>query len=206
MPNILGTLGAVIAMKSPIPNRKALFDIGIAGPLAGLVLAIPAVAIGLHFSELRPLSQLPSQGMIHLGEPALFRWISEYVLGAVPSTHDVILHPAAFAGWAILFVTSINLFPVGQLDGGHMLYAMVGRRAKHVSWLVIIGLLYLGLRVNPMWFGFVAMILLFIFRHPAPLDNVTPIGRTRWLLGLLTFLLMSVCFSPVPFDLDIPSP
>lgn len=205
MPNILGTLGAVIAMRSPIPNRKALFDIGVAGPLVGLALALPAIIVGLHFSEIRPMNEIAGKETLYLGEPALFSWLSEKILGPIPSTQDVFLHPAAFAGWAVLFVTSINLFPVGQLDGGHMLYAMIGRRARIVSWGVVLGLVYLAFRINPMWFGFVVMILLFIFRHPAPVDDVTPIGRTRWLLGILTYVLMAVCFSAVPFDFRPPS-
>ena len=204
MPNILGTLGAVITMKSPIPNRKALFDIGIAGPLVGLAFAIPALVIGLLLSEVKELPK-DAQGLF-LGEPLLFTWLSDWIVGPIPESHDIFLHPIAFAGWAALFVTSINLFPIGQLDGGHMLYAMLGIQARKISWLAVAALAFLGIQFEPMWFFFMALILIFVFRHPAPIDDQTPISLNRWKLAIFTYVLMALCFSPVPFDFRFSPP
>jgi membrane-associated protease RseP (regulator of RpoE activity) len=199
MPNILGTMGAVIAMKSPMPNRKALFDIGVAGPLAGLAVAIPAILIGLHYST---VETLPKEGVhLYLGEPLLFQWLATHVFGTLPKDHDLFLHPIAFAGWAALFVTSINLFPAGQLDGGHVMFAMLGPRAKYVSWLVAAALCYLGFAYQPMWFIFTVLIFLFMFRHPSPIDPVTQLDRKRIVIGVLTFALQVICFVPIPFEL-----
>lgn len=198
MPNILGTMGAVIAIKSPIPHRRALFDIGISGPLVGLVFAFPAIVLGLTLSEVQ---FVPKDGMsLFLGEPLAFQWLAHLIHGPLPQGQDILLHPIAFAGWAALFVTSINLLPVGQLDGGHIVHAILGRNAKWVSWFVIAALIYLGHQYHPMWYIFTVIILLFVFRHPDPIDPVAPINRKRLLLGLFTYLLMILCFTPIPFE------
>ncbi len=199
MPNILGTMGAVIAMKSPIPSRKALFDIGVTGPLVGLALAIPACAIGLYFSEVKTLPK-GGENLI-LGEPLLFQWLSMFILGPIPEGKDVYLHPIAFAGWATFFVTAINLFPVGQLDGGHVMYALIGERnAKRVAWAVAAFMGYLAMQYHSMWFFFLVMILLFVWKHPPPIDDKIPISSGRKWLGVFTFFLLGVCFTPVPFE------
>lgn len=202
MINALGTLGAVIAIKSPIPSRRALFDIGVAGPLVGLALAIPAILVGLQYSPVLPVPE-HSFG-VFLGEPLLFQWLSRLVLGELAPGYDVYLHPIAFAGWAALFVTAINLFPVGQLDGGHVLYAIFGPGARRFKWLVIIGLAYLGYRFDTMWFIFLLLVLILLARHPAPIDDQTPLDRRRIWIGVCAFLLMVVCFSPVPFEVRQP--
>lgn len=199
MPNLFGTMGAVIKMKSPIPSRKALFDIGVAGPLAGMVLAIPVSVIGIYLSDIRPVSALATG--LRLGEPLLFSGLVHLIKGPIQEGSDLLLHPIAFAGWAVFFVTAMNLLPVGQLDGGHMLYAMFGtKRAKRLSWLTLAALLFLAIKFSPMWYPLIALILLFVFRHPRPLEDALPIGRARIIVGLLTFLLMIVSFSPVPID------
>ncbi len=200
MLNIFGTMGAVIAIRGAIPSRKALFDIGIAGPLVGLALAIPAVALGIHFSEVEPT---PTGGMhVLLGEPLLFTWLSTLIKGPLPESVSVMLHPAGMAGWVLIFVTAMNLFPAGQLDGGHILYAMVGPRRAHLaSYLVIAALLLLGWRAHPMWYMFAVLVYFFSRRHPAPVDDVTPLDRTRLVLGVLAFGIMIICFSPVPIEI-----
>ncbi len=198
-PTILGTMGAVIAMRSPIPSRKALFDIGVAGPLAGLVLAVPAIAIGLFFSELKPVSD--DSMRVFLGEPLLFRWVSAKIVGPIPAGYDIFLHPVAFAGWAVLIITAINLFPVGQLDGGHLAYALFGRRARFISWVFVAVLVYLGIRYQPSWFIFAALILLIAWRHPPPLDDATPIDLPRKGIAFVVFVLFLLSFTPVPFEL-----
>ena len=118
-----GTLGAVIRMEGSLTSRKAIFDTGVAGPLTSLILSIPAIAIGLKFSTLIPTAQV-KEGTLRLADPYLFSIIQQLVLGEVPQNVDVMLHPIGYAGWVGLFVTSLNLFPVGQLDGGHIAYAL----------------------------------------------------------------------------------
>ena len=126
-----GTLGAVIRMESTIPSRKALFDTGAAGPLISFCLSIPAIVVGLRLSEAVPVSQL-REGTIRLADPLLFSLIQRFVIGQVPENYDVILHPIGYAGWVGLFVTALNLLPVGQLDGGHIAYAFFGKRSRAV--------------------------------------------------------------------------
>jgi membrane-associated protease RseP (regulator of RpoE activity) len=196
-PNILGTMGTVIAIRSAIPSRKALFDIGVAGPLVGLALAVPAIAIGLFFSNVVPVSS--DRIGLFLGEPLLFQWLSKEIVGPIPAGFDTLLHPVAFAGWAVLFVTALNLLPTGQLDGGHVVYALLGKKAKYVSWGMIPLLAWLGYAYHPMWYIFL-LILFLIWKHPPPIDDETPIDETRKWIALLIFVLFVVCFVPVPFD------
>lgn len=142
-PFILGTFGAVIKMRSPVSSKRALFDIGVAGPLSGVVVAIPAIIIGLRLSEIRAVSDL--DGGLHLGSSLLFLLLARIAVGIIPKGHDIVLHSVAFAGWIGLLVTMLNLLPVGQLDGGHVTYAVLGRRwhAKIVSGILPL-LLLLG--------------------------------------------------------------
>ncbi|MEK7727695.1 MAG: site-2 protease family protein, partial [candidate division KSB1 bacterium] len=125
-----GTLGAVIRMDARMPNRRALFDIGVAGPLAGLALTLPAIYFGLKMSTLMPVSG--AEGTITLGDSLLFKALSDLALGPLPEGQDTLLHPLAYAGWAGLFVTALNLLPIGQLDGGHILYALLGDRGQKI--------------------------------------------------------------------------
>ena len=124
-PFILGTFGAVIKMRSPVSTKRALFDIGVAGPLSGVIVAIPAIIVGLRLSEIRAVSEL--KGGLTLGSSLLFSLLSRVSVGSVPDGYDIVLHSVAFAGWIGLLVTMINLLPVGQLDGGHVTYAVLGR-------------------------------------------------------------------------------
>ncbi len=199
MLNILGTLGAVIAIKGQIPHRKGLFDIGVAGPLVGLFFGIPAIFLGLLFSDVIPT---PTNGpQILLGEPLLFQAIVWIVKGPIPENMSVFLHPLAFAGWASLLVTSINLIPAGQLDGGHMVYAMFGpRKARLLSWLMIFILLIMGFLFHKMWLLFSLLVFFLARKHPSPMDDQTPLDHRRFQLGLFTYLLMILCFSPIPLE------
>src|SRR4030042_3538250 len=121
-----GTLGAVIRMESAISSRKALFDTGVAGPLTSLLLSIPAIGIGLKLSEVVPASQI-KEGALRLADPLLFSFIQRLVLGEISENYEILLHPIGFAGWVGLFVTSLNLLPIGQLDGGHIAYGLFGK-------------------------------------------------------------------------------
>ncbi len=193
-----GTLGAVIRMESHIASRKALFDTGAAGPLTSLCLSIPAIISGLSLSEVIPSSQI-KEGTLRLADPLLFSIIQHLVLGQIPEHHEVILHPIGYAGWVGLFVTALNLLPVGQLDGGHIAYAIFGKRSRTVFILTIAFMACITVFYNPGWFLLLILIILFGFRHPAPLDDETPLDGKRKLLGGITFLAFVLSFTPAPF-------
>jgi membrane-associated protease RseP (regulator of RpoE activity) len=222
-----GTLGAFIQLKQPPRNRKVLLDIGLAGPLAGLVVAIPVLLIGLSLSKIGtlPVSPLTASGeglegnsLLYLGAKYLvtgemlpspvdygdtnpvFYWIRYILLGQpIPyGGRDVMLHPMAWAGWAGLLVTALNLIPAGQLDGGHMIYVLLGRNVKRLWPIIVIVLLGMGWLIWDGWFIWAAMIFFMGRRVAQPLDEITPLdGKRRWLalLGLILFVLV---FIPVP--------
>ncbi len=196
-----GTLGAVIRMEHVVPNRKALFDVGVAGPLAGLVVAIPVTLYGLAHSSVVPLNNL-AEGTLQLGDSLLFKFLSYLMIGPVPKGYDVVLHPAAYAGWVGLLVTALNLLPVGQLDGGHVVYAMLGgKRSRLVFYLallafvVILVFFYWGCALM------VIFVVLFALKHPPPLDDWTPIGKKRVIIGIFVLVIFFLSFTPVPFKL-----
>lgn len=193
-----GTLGAVIRMEGHLSSRKAIFDTGVAGPLTSLILSIPAIAIGLKFSTLIPASQI-KEGTLRLADPFLFSLIQQLVLGDVPENVDVMLHPIGYAGWVGLFVTALNLFPVGQLDGGHIAYALFGRKSRLVYLIAIAAMGFITIFYNPGWFLLFILMILFGFRHPTPLDDLTPIDRKRKVMGGLMFLVFLLSFTPSPF-------
>jgi membrane-associated protease RseP (regulator of RpoE activity) len=143
VPTFIGTMGAIIRMRSVVRDRRILFDIGVAGPLAGMVVAIPVSIVGLLHSRVIEIAS--GEGGITLGDSLLFVWISDWIFGPLPDTHTVLLHPVAFAGWLGFFVTSLNLIPIGQLDGGHVAYGVLGPRHRLLSRLVFLGLLFWGL-------------------------------------------------------------
>lgn len=199
-----GTIGAIIKMKSPMKNRRVLFDIGITGPICGLVLSIPIIAIGLKLSRMVDVNQLSKPGFLVLGDSILFNIIQYVVWGPVPEGKDLVLHPMAFAGWVGLFITALNLLPIGQLDGGHVVYAVFGKkRAEKIFKLTIAGMAVIILFLNPGWFLLVALILLFGFKHPPPLDDHTPLDKNRKIIGILTMIIFILSFTPVPFPVEI---
>lgn len=196
LPPLPGTLGAFIRMRTPPRDRRVLFDVGAAGPWAGLLVAVPAVLYGLANSELRPIP--PSFSGIYFGDSLLFKSLSWIAFGPIPYGFDIILHPVALAGWFGLFVTVLNLLPVGQLDGGHVVYAMFGRNHWGIarSFLVmIVGMGFLG------WTGWFvwAVLLMFIgIDHPPTVDRDRQLDRLRLALGWLTLLILVLTFIPVP--------
>lgn len=195
-----GTFGAVIKMKGLIPDKRALFDIGAAGPLVGLLFSIPAIIIGLILSDVRPVPSDTSQ-YLGLGEPILFSFISKLVLGNLPEGMDIYLHPVAFAGWAGLFVTALNLLPIGQLDGGHVMYALLGKKSKIVYTIGILIFCVIAILLYPGWMVFAVLLLLFGFRHPAPIDEQSTLDPKRRILGIILFIIFFVSFTPVPLKL-----
>lgn len=195
-----GTFGAVIKMKGHIPDKRALFDIGATGPIMGLVFSIPAIIIGLILSDVRPVPSDTSQ-YLGLGEPILFSFISKLVFGHLPDGMDIYLHPVAFAGWAGLFVTALNLLPIGQLDGGHILYALLGKKSAIVYRIGIFLFCVIAILLYPGWMVFAILLLIFGFRHPAPTDEATNLDRKRRILGVILFIIFLTSFTPVPLKL-----
>lgn len=203
IPFALGTFGAFIKMKSLSPTRRAAFDVAVAGPLAGLAVAVPALLIGLQYSEVVSTGQAPPMmmGGADAGSSLLFALLAKIALGeAVLEGHRLVLHPVAFAGWLGLLVTALNLMPVGQLDGGHMAHALLGRRRAYSAGVAtLVALVILGLFV---WGGllFWALIIYFIAgtRDAPPLNDVSRLDRGRVVLGALAFVLLLAILLPVP--------
>jgi membrane-associated protease RseP (regulator of RpoE activity) len=193
-----GTLGAVIRMESTVSTRKALFDTGVAGPLTSLCLSIPAIVIGLRLSELIPASQV-REGVLRLADPPLFSLIQRLVLGEISEKYEILLHPIGFAGWVGLFVTALNLLPIGQLDGGHIAYALFGRKSRLISLVAITVMAFITIFYNPGWLLLLILMILFGFRHPAPMDDQTPLDGKRKLIGAIAFLAFLLSFTPTPF-------
>ena len=196
-PHFIGTFGAVIRMRSPIMNRKALFDIGVAGPIAGFIVAIPALIVGLHLSTV--IADDRAFGL-HLGEPLVLQFLSWLTFGSLPQGYDVLLHPVAFAGWFGLFVTSLNLIPIGQLDGGHVAYALWGERQRTMALGILPILLVLGFVGWPGWFLWAGMAGLVGLGHPPVEDPQAMLGPTRIWVGRAALAIFILSFAPVPFS------
>ena len=197
--SFLGTLGAVIKMRLRTGERRVLYDIGIAGPLAGFVVAVPVTMIGLGLSH---VSTAPSaMSGLMLGESLLFRFLERVVLGPLGVNDVVMLHPVALAGWTGLFVTGLNLIPVGMLDGGHVGYGLLGRRSIWLALAGMAGIAALAVFVFPGWYLWLGLLLLLGVRHPASRLPSEPIDRGRIALGIATLILFILCFVPKPFSL-----
>lgn len=197
---LTGTLGAFIRIKSRIPNKIALFDIGIAGPIAGFIVAVPALVIGLLLSRIDRLPE-DASSLVELGEPLLFRFAAWLVWGDIADGYSINMHPMAFAAWFGLLATALNLFPVAQLDGGHISYAVLGRRSTLVTLLMIgvaIGLTF----VSSSWIAWTVMLVIMIAtmgpRHPPTLDEDEPLDAGRLILAAIAMVILVVCFTPAP--------
>ena len=201
-PPFLGTFGAFIRIKSPVYLKRQIFDVGANGPLTGFALALPALVIGLAFSKAAPLPASPDA--ISFGEPLLFRALSALFFPRVAEGSSLILHPVGFAGWVGLLVTAINLMPIGQLDGGHVAYAILGRRAAALSRLMMLFLAAMGLFFHLTWLVLAVVILVFELRsrmglrHPPVLDEDAPLGRKRIVLSFVILLIFVLSFIPDP--------
>lgn len=197
-PQLVGTFGAIIRMRGPIRNRKALFDIGVSGPLAGFAVAIVALLIGLHLSTVVVDVGLPDT--FRLGGSLLLDAFVWLFVGNIPVGHVLDLHPVASAAWFGLFITSLNLIPIGQLDGGHVAYALWGDKQRTVAFSLLPILFVLGFAGWPGWFIWIAMAGLFGFGHPPIADPESALGPKRIWLGRLTILIFILTFSPVPIS------
>lgn len=204
VPTIFGTMGAFIRLKGPVKNRRSLFDVGVSGPLAGLVFTIPILFIGLATSDLGP----PPAGMYLLEGNSLFYFLSKLMVFGqfLPSNGiDVQLNQLAFAGWAGLFVTGLNLIPIGQLDGGHIAYTLFGNAARRLYWPLIIGLVLIAIFTQT-WSWTLWIFLLFFFGrvYAEPLDDVTPLDPRRRLIAYLALFIFVLVFVPIPIMIVTP--
>ncbi len=194
---LFGTMGAVIVQRAPFEDRRSLFDIGVAGPLAGLVVALPLLVYGLATSKVGPIPP----GSLMEGNSILYLAIKYLIFGRILPGHglDVSLNPVAWAAWGGLLITSLNLLPIGQLDGGHTLYALLGKRAWPVAFGVVLLLVVMGF-VWQGWFLWAVLVLVFGVRHPAPLNDLSPMGLKRTLVGIGVLVLFVLTFTPIPFS------
>ena len=198
---LTGTLGAFIRIREPIPTKPMLFDIGIAGPIAGFLVAVPALFIGLSMSRVVALPEDFSG--FSLGEPLLFQLASKLLWGTPPEGYSINMHPMAFAAWFGLLATALNLFPIGQLDGGHISYAVIGRKSSHVTMAMVCVAAVLAY-FSPSWIVWTGLILAMLFafgrHHPRTFDEEVPLDRTRVALALFAVAMFILCFTPTPIE------
>ncbi len=197
-PFLIGTFGAFIRMQAPT-NRRALFDVGAAGPWAGFFVAVPAVLYGLTLSTVGPLPLEQEPGGLLLGDSLVFMTLARMALDVSPSEVMITLHPVALAGWFGLFVTFLNLLPVGQLDGGHVVYALLGRFHRMVARAGLMMILGLALLGWPGWLIWAVLVVMIGLDHPPTLDD-TPLDPARRVAAWLTIGLFIACFMPVPIE------
>jgi membrane-associated protease RseP (regulator of RpoE activity) len=195
--SLVGTLGAVIRIRSPFPNRRALFDIGIAGPIAGFVVCLPALVLGIREAQVIP-TPAPSPTMLSLGDPLLLQWAAQWIKGDISDGHTLLFGPLGMAAWFGLLLTALNLIPVGQLDGGHVTYALFRGWALHISRLAYLSCLAL-LWFRPTWLVWSIVLFFLGRRHPPTLNDSAPLGLGRVFVAILGFAIFVVCFTPDPF-------
>jgi Zn-dependent protease len=196
----IGTFGAVIGMEPRRGSRRDIFDIGISGPIAGLVPTLIFLVLGLHWSRV----DIVPPGAMQYGDPLLVKWLVARMFGAIPPGCAVTPHPVAFAAWVGLLITSLNLIPVGQLDGGHVLYGMLRQKAHGVATLMLGAAIAAALIFNcwQQWWLMLVLLCVLGARHPPTADDSVPLGRLRCLLGILMFAFVPIGFTPHPVDLE----
>jgi membrane-associated protease RseP (regulator of RpoE activity) len=199
---LTGTLGAVIKIREPFPTRTALFDIGVAGPIGGFMVLVPALFLGLAMSNTVPA---PTEGpLLTLGEPLLFRLGATVMFGTVPDGATINMHPMVFAAWFGMLATALNLLPFGQLDGGHITYATLGRWATPISIATVASALLMNVLVSSSWafmtLMMVAMLVLLGPRHPSVIDEYEPLGSGRRMIAVLAVIMFILCFTPAPIE------
>lgn len=199
-PTIIGTFGAVIKSKSPIWNRRDLIELGAAGPIAGCVVAMVWLVYGLmHATPANPDdAPIKAMGFFMQGESVIVRFLTPLLAGDIPQGFVYIFPEAAVAGWAGLLLTAMNLLPIGQLDGGHIVYGLLPDMQKKLGWVAVVGLLLLGMQ-SSMWWLFAFMGLAFGVGHPPTLQDNLPVSRTTTIIGTVAMVILILSFTPVPF-------
>lgn len=203
-----GTMGAVIVMPPRTPDRQSLFDIGATGPIAGLIPTLGLCAYGLHLSDI--VANDSVENTITLGDPLILQWMADWILGPIPEGHTILIHPIGFAGWVGLLVTALNLIPIGQFDGGHILYALLREKAHTFSTALanILTVLVLGAFIAHQWGGYenyywtwwlmVLLMRLIGTRHPPTLNDAKPLSLGRTVVGWLLLLFVPIGLTPTP--------
>lgn len=198
---LTGTAGAFIRIREPITTKRALFDIGIAGPLAGFAVAVPALFLGLYLS--RVVEVPPDFQGLSLGEPLLFKAASHLLWGTLPDSLSVNMHPMAFAAWFGLLATALNLIPIGQFDGGHIAYAALGRHAHRVTIASLVATVGLSI-YSSSWIAWtviaIGLLVAFGWRHPSVWDEEVPLDTRRRWMALLALAIFVLCFTPAPIE------
>jgi membrane-associated protease RseP (regulator of RpoE activity) len=194
-PTLIGTMGAFIRIRSPIYNRKALFDVGLAGPVVGFLFAIPALAIAVFYSRVVPSSE--AHASIVFGQPLALQLLAAGLRPAVRAG-DLLLHPVGRAAWVGLFATALNLLPGGQLDGGHILYAAASKYHRRITLGVALLLIPLGLFFWRGWVLWSVILLALGFRHPPLLNQWEPLDRKRLIWTGIAVVMFILCFMPMP--------
>jgi len=195
-PPIIGTFGAIIKMKPPIPDKRSLIDIGASGPIGGFIIAIIACVIGLSLSEVKSAGAL--DGGLAFGSSLLFSFLSEIVLQTGPEEYDVMLHPVAFAGWIGLLVTSLNLLPIGQLDGGHIVYALFGEKHRLIAKITIPILIVMGITLWPGWIVWAILMIIMGYKHPPVVYPHIQLDKNRKIIGWISLAIFILTFTPMP--------
>jgi membrane-associated protease RseP (regulator of RpoE activity) len=201
-----GTLGAVIRIREAFPNRKVLFDIGVGGPIAGFLVLVPALFIGLAMSNVAIVPKnIP---LVSLGEPLLFKAAVKLMFGTIPTGSSVNMHPMVFAAWFGMLATALNLLPFGQLDGGHLTYATLRKWATPIS-LATVATAIMMTSVARSWMVFtlmmVVMLLMFGPRHPLVIYEDEPLPKNRYWVAVFALVMLILCLSPVPMELIFPT-
>jgi membrane-associated protease RseP (regulator of RpoE activity) len=199
-PTLVGTMGAFIRIKAPIQHRAALLDVGIAGPIVGFVLAIPTLIIALEKSGYVALDS--AEAGVQLGEPLIFKLVAMMMAKTPPPGMTINLHPIGIAAWFGFFATALNLLPVGQLDGGHVSYALFRRIHRRISQAFLFVLIPLGVFYWQGWLLWTTVLLFIGFRHPVTLDDSVPLSPRHTWLGWTALAIFILCFTPIPFDLS----
>jgi membrane-associated protease RseP (regulator of RpoE activity) len=201
-PVLTGTLGAVIRIREAFPTRTALFDIGVAGPIAGFVVLVPALFIGMSLSHVTKEPPV-SATLVALGEPLLFRLAAFVVFGQVPEGQTINMHPMVFAAWFGMLATAINLLPFGQLDGGHISYATIGRWSTPLSLATVLFAVVMTF-ISMSWLLMTVMLVLMLAvlgpRHPRVVYEYEPLGPNRNLVAIAAVVMLAVCFTPSPIE------
>jgi len=195
-PTFIGTMGAFIKIKSPITRKQQLFDIGVAGPLMSFFLSVPVLVVGLSMSKVVP--PLPQESSLVFGDPLLLKIISAFFFKTAGPGHEIIPHPLAFAGWVGLLVTAMNLFPLGQLDGGHISYAVFGPKSRVIGRFFLVIFIVLGIFFWAGWLVWALLIKILGLNHPRIWDEDASLGTKRKTIGVLILIIFILSFIPDP--------